>query len=329
MRPPATIARRMRVAGLIRMRMMDAMRRNPLNRATFDRQHATGHEEIFSQFRHFVTTMSDKPMKAHADAKTAGNPVKNDCADHRRPAPEKESCYGGRVGDNEESSSAPVDVSPLPRQTRFNMFLVIHQEYSQLNCFRPIECDSNSAIECCPCKLANSTRPFSNARVTSRVRSVVSRPGITSARNVSCIPNAGLGPVVGGFLLARRVSGMSMNEPPHTVRKQNVHFLWFYERRHFALAKRRMHKGLSFAISSRPIVGRACLDRGSPSCAFLIWNPRPAYRAAYPSDPSLCSNRSADVASLFVACHAHLFHSISGFDNLYLFHVAPLVNAIC
>ena len=36
MRPPATIARRMRVAGLVSMRVMDAMRRNPLNRTTFD-----------------------------------------------------------------------------------------------------------------------------------------------------------------------------------------------------------------------------------------------------------------------------------------------------
>jgi hypothetical protein len=121
---------------------------------------------------------------------------------------------------------------------------------------------------------------------------------------------------------------MSMNEPPHTVRKQNVHFLWFYERRYFALAKRGMHKGLSFAISSRLVVGGTGLDRDPPSCAFLIWNPRPAYWATYPSDPSLRSDGSDDVASLFVACHAHLFHSISGFDNLYLFHVAPLVNAI-
>src|SRR5438132_11874631 len=91
MRPPATIARRMRVAGLVSMRMMDAMRRDPLNRTTFDRQHATGHEEIFNHFRHFVTTMSDKPVKAHADTKTASNPVKNHCADHRPPAPAKES----------------------------------------------------------------------------------------------------------------------------------------------------------------------------------------------------------------------------------------------
>src|SRR5438094_697582 len=122
---------------------------------------------------------------------------------------------------------------------------------------------------------------------------------------------------------------MSMNKSPHSVRKQNVHFLWFYERRYFALAKRWMHKGLSFAISSRLIVGRAGLGRSSPSCTFLIWHPRPAYWATYPSDPSLRRNGSDDVAPLFIASHAHLFHSISGFDNLYLFHVAPLVNAIC
>src|SRR5438309_6013158 len=106
MRPPATIARRMRVAGLVSMRMMDAMSRDPLNRATFDRQHATGDEEIFDEFRHSVTTMSDKPVKAHSDTKTAGHPVKNHGADHRRPAPEKKSGEGGRVGDNQENPSA-------------------------------------------------------------------------------------------------------------------------------------------------------------------------------------------------------------------------------
>src|SRR5205823_4466052 len=127
MRPPATIARRMRVAGLVSMGVMDAMRRNPLNRTTFDRQHATGHEEIFKQFRHFVTTMSDKAVKAHADTKTAGNPVKNHCAHHRRPTPEKESCDGGRMGHNEESSSAPVDVYPLPSRKVFIPYFVIHQ----------------------------------------------------------------------------------------------------------------------------------------------------------------------------------------------------------
>ena len=135
-RPPAAIARRMRVAGLVSVRMMDAMRRNPLNRATLDRQHAAGYEEIFDQFRHFVTTMSDQPVKAHADTKTAGHPVKNDCADHRRPAPEKESCDRGRMGDNEESPSAPVDVQALPSRKNFITRFVIHQNRLSSNLFR-------------------------------------------------------------------------------------------------------------------------------------------------------------------------------------------------
>src|SRR5207237_10920367 len=79
----------------------------------------------------------------------------------------------------------------------------------------------------------------------------------------------------------------------------------------------------------RLIVGGAGLDRNPPSCTFLIWNPRPAYWATYPSDSSLHSDGRDDVASLFVASHTHLFHSISGFDNLYLFHVAPVLGAIC
>src|SRR2546425_8139107 len=105
---------------------------------------------------------------------------------------------------------------------------------------------------------------------------------------------------------------MSMNESPHTVCEQNIHFLWLYNRRYFALANRRVHQCLSFAISSRPIIGRTCLNRSSPSCSFLIWNPRPAYWATYARDPSLFSHGSDDVASLFVTRHAHLFDSISG-----------------
>src|SRR5437660_3372818 len=213
-------------------------------------------------------------------------------------------------------------------KTSLRVSLFIRIVSAQIS-FGSIEWDSNSAIECCPCKLANSTRPLASTRVTSKVRSIVSRPGITSARNVSRVPDAGLAGDSERFLLARRVLCMSMNESPHTVRKQNVHFLWFYKRRYFALAKRRMHKGLSFAISPRLIVGGAGLDRNPPSCTFLIWNPRPAYWATYPSDSSLHSDGRDDVASLFVASHTHLFHSISGFDNLYLFHVAPLVSAIC
>src|SRR5438477_4210637 len=157
-------------------------------------------------------------------------------------------------------------------KTSLRVSLFIRIVSAQIS-FGSLERDSNSATECCPCKLANSTRPLASTRVTSKVRSNVSRPGITSARNVSHIPNEGLGPVAESFLRARRVLRMSMNESPHTVREQNIHFLWFDERRYFALAKGRMHQGLSFAISSRPIVRSTGLGGSSPSCAFLIWNP--------------------------------------------------------
>ena len=56
-RPPTAVARRMRIAGAICVRMMYAMRYDPLNRTAFERERAADRQKIFNCFRNFITAM--------------------------------------------------------------------------------------------------------------------------------------------------------------------------------------------------------------------------------------------------------------------------------
>src|SRR5688572_32238612 len=120
--PPAAVARCMRVASAIRMSMMNAMCRDPLNRAAFERQRSTGDQEVFDWFRNPVRTVRDQAVIAHADAKHAGNPIKYDRGDKRRPTPEKESRDRGRVTNDKKNCRSPIQ-SLLERSCLFTRCL--------------------------------------------------------------------------------------------------------------------------------------------------------------------------------------------------------------
>ena len=87
-RPPAAIARCMWIAVSIRMRMMNAMCSDPLNRSAFEGQRSTDNQKIFDWLWYAIPAMSEEPMKAHPYA-AATNPIENYSADERRPAKEK------------------------------------------------------------------------------------------------------------------------------------------------------------------------------------------------------------------------------------------------
>src|SRR3979490_2614338 len=72
--PPASVARRVRIALFIGMRMMNAMRRGPLYRSTFEREGATEDQKVLDNFRYFIAAMRHQAMIAHADAETAADP---------------------------------------------------------------------------------------------------------------------------------------------------------------------------------------------------------------------------------------------------------------
>ena len=88
-RPPAAVARRVWVAVSIRVRMMNPMRGDPLNGSAFERQRSADDQEVLDWLWYAVAAMSDKPMKAHPNAKTAADPVQNQGGNHPRPAKEK------------------------------------------------------------------------------------------------------------------------------------------------------------------------------------------------------------------------------------------------
>ena len=105
----------MRIARAICVRVMYAVRRYPLNWTTFKGHCAAGHEKVFNYFRHFITAVSEQPVTTHSDAKTATDPVKDYCGNQSRPAPEKESCDGSKMRNNQKNASAPINgVSSQP-----------------------------------------------------------------------------------------------------------------------------------------------------------------------------------------------------------------------
>ena len=57
-RPPSTITGRVRVSFLIRVRVMNAMSRDPLDGPSFESESAANCQEVLDQSRDSVTTMS-------------------------------------------------------------------------------------------------------------------------------------------------------------------------------------------------------------------------------------------------------------------------------
>src|SRR5439155_2852110 len=127
------------------------------------------------------------------------------------------------------------------------------------------------------------------------------------------MPTAGP-PMTNRFFLIPRMRrsvalSMRMNQTTHTVREQNIDLLWFDERGYFAFTECRMHHGLSPAIGSRLIIGRAYLGCAGARRAALIGNARSADRTTDTRNSSLFADRSHDMPALFAALDAHLLDS--------------------
>src|SRR4030095_507526 len=121
---------------------------------------------------------------------------------------------------------------------------------------------SNSASECCPSRLANSTRSLLRTRDTSKVRSTGSLPGINSARKVNHMPGTSC-LSAGRFFLPRGFLLISVNKSAHSIGEQHVHFVWFYNGRDFAFAEHGMLQRLSLTVRTRSIIWGTCVVRVS------------------------------------------------------------------
>ena len=121
MRPPAAIARRMRVAIAIRVRMMDSMRCDPLYRTTLYCQRAADYQEVFDGFGNFISSMRQQPVEAHADAEASCDPIEYRRDYDRLPAPEKQRRHGANVKNHHENIVAPIDALFLPGLSGFTL----------------------------------------------------------------------------------------------------------------------------------------------------------------------------------------------------------------
>jgi hypothetical protein len=77
-RPEATVPRCVRIAVVIGMLMMDAMRRNPENWPAFERQRAADGEKVFERLRCLVAPMGMQAVIPEADPEPDRQPVQHD-----------------------------------------------------------------------------------------------------------------------------------------------------------------------------------------------------------------------------------------------------------
>jgi hypothetical protein len=112
-----------------------------------------------------------------------------------------------------------------------------------------------------------------------------------------------------------------VNQSPHSISKQHVHFLRFDDRCDFPLTKRCMDQGLSLAIRSSTIVRRASFRRNTANFLGLIWNSRTANWTTNACNSSGFCNRGDYVTARFVARKTDLLNSIPDFKDSLLFHI--------
>jgi len=112
-RPPAAIAWRVWIARSICVRMMYAVRHNPLDWTTFKGHRAASHEKVLDQLWHLVTAVRKQPVIAHTNTKTASDPVKDDSRQYGGPAPEKKRYNCSNVGNSEETPGTPIPAAPI------------------------------------------------------------------------------------------------------------------------------------------------------------------------------------------------------------------------
>ena len=108
-RPERALARRMRVAVLVRVLMMNAMSGDPEDRSAFERQRAAGGQEVLDPFRCLVAAMREEAVIAHADPKRTGNDPESDGRENGAGIDNEEGGHGADVERRHRNDGDPVD----------------------------------------------------------------------------------------------------------------------------------------------------------------------------------------------------------------------------
>src|SRR5438105_12736078 len=93
MRPQTAVARRVWVAFLVGVLVMDAMRRNPKYWPAFKSQRSAHCENVFHPLRSLIAAMRKQTVVAHADAEASGDPPENQRRQQRFPTEHEECSY--------------------------------------------------------------------------------------------------------------------------------------------------------------------------------------------------------------------------------------------
>ena len=96
-RPERALVRRVRVAGLIGFRVMNAMRAHPEHGSAFERHGAADGEKVFEPARTLIGLMGVQAMVAQADAPADRHPVKGQRHEKGFPTETKEGGKGADV----------------------------------------------------------------------------------------------------------------------------------------------------------------------------------------------------------------------------------------
>ena len=135
-RPPASIVGRVRIAFFIGFLVMNAMRRDPENRSTFQRERSANREKILQQPWHSVRTVRMQAMVAHADAQANRHPIKKCGNKQRLPGEEKERGNRSHMEQPHHNSRGPVETFAVEDSLRLSNLGYLHYVLKRINLWR-------------------------------------------------------------------------------------------------------------------------------------------------------------------------------------------------
>ena len=94
---------------LIRILVMDAVRRHPENRTAFKRSGGANRQEILHPFGRLVAAVRQQAMVPHANAQAAGHPAQKHRHRERFPSKEEQSYHGSYMEKEHEDGGYPVN----------------------------------------------------------------------------------------------------------------------------------------------------------------------------------------------------------------------------
>ena len=108
-RPEGALARRVRIAVVIRVLMMDAVRGHPEDRPALERERAAGGEEVLHPLGRLVSAVRQQAVVAHADAPAARDVPEEGGGGDRAPVEVEERGDGTDVVNRHCDDGHPVD----------------------------------------------------------------------------------------------------------------------------------------------------------------------------------------------------------------------------